>query len=102
MKRYKYDSNLFIDADFLNFAKMKLFLFFIGSSLAASCFKCKATATYESQVATTPPSSHVAPIGDKTANCFGLKKDSDSKFKGDCEGGCYSLAYTLERRCLVD
>ena len=63
MKRYKYDSNLSIDADFLNFAKMKLFLFFIGSSFAAQCFKCKATAIDENQVATTVPSSKVPSIG---------------------------------------
>ena len=62
MKRYKYDSNLFIDADFLNFAKMKLFLFFIGSSFATTCFKCKATAINENQVATTPPTALVPSI----------------------------------------
>ena len=36
---------------------MKLFLFFIGSSFATTCFKCRATTMEESQVSTTPPSS---------------------------------------------
>jgi len=42
---------------------MKLFLFFIGSSFAAECFKCKATAIDENQVATTAPTSKVPSIG---------------------------------------
>jgi len=85
-------------ADFLNFAKMKLFLFFIGSSFATTCFKCKATAINENQVATTPPTALVPSIASAKTNCFGLTKDGvDQKFKGECEGGCYSLAYTLER-----
>ena len=57
MKRYKYDLNLTIGAEILIFAKMKLFLFFIGSSFATTCFKCRATTMEESQVSTTPPSS---------------------------------------------
>jgi len=78
---------------------MKLFLFFIGSSLATQCFKCKATAIDENQIATTPPTSKVPSIGSAKTNCFGLTKDGvDGKFKGECEGGCYSLAYTLERK----
>lgn len=77
---------------------MKLFLFFIGSSFAAECFKCKATAIDENQVATTVPTNKVPSIGSAKTNCFGLTKDGVSpNFKGECDGGCYSLAYTLER-----
>lgn len=78
---------------------MKLFLFFIGSSLAAQqCFRCKATTIDDSQIATTPPTEKVPSIGSAKTNCFGLTKDGvDGKFKVNCEGGCYSLAYNLER-----